>query len=261
MTIKRRNHGSGHSYWDVDAAGNETKIQSVTKILDNTMPKGGLMSWYAEQAALEATDRWDELAQLPIGKRYDAIKKAPWSRKTAAAAKGTKIHNLAEPLAHGREVEVPEEHAAFVASCVAFLNEWEPVTVRTETTVVHRGIPYAGTFDAVFRMRGHCWLADWKTGKGVYGEAALQLAAYRHAEHFIGEDGAEHPMAELGIDRAAVIHLRSDGYDVYPVETGDSAFLAFRHAAWLSRLLDSQKDERGNFRSKLDDFLLPRISA
>ena len=260
MTIKRKNHGRNHSYWDVAEDGTETKVLGVTTILNDAVPKPALPRWAAAEAAGYAIENWDELTRTPVGKRYEAIKAAPSPTLTQAGAKGTDIHNLAEELVHGREVDVPEEHAAYVASCVKFLDEWGAVPIITEAVVINRTVGYAGTLDLVAKMHGETWLLDWKTGKGVYADSTLQIVAYARAEHFIGGDDEEHHMSQLNIDRAGIVHLRDDGYDVHETDISEVAWLAFRHAAWMGRLLHQEKTDSG-YRSGLDDFLLGRVAA
>ena len=260
MTIKRRNHGSGHSYVEVDADGTETKVPGVTTLLGDALPKQALQSWYAKMAAEEAVNNWDELAGLPIGARYERIYKAPWNAMSEAGVRGTEVHGLAERLSAGEEVDVPEHLAAYVDSCVKFLDEWQAVPVVTERPVINRAVGYAGTFDAVMEMTRCTWLLDWKTGKGVYADSTLQLVAYARAEHYLDEHGVEQPMRELGITRAGIVHIRPDGYDVYETDISEVAWLACRHAMWMGRLLHREKGRTG-WRSGLDDFLLGRRSA
>jgi hypothetical protein len=244
MTIKRRNHGANHSYWDIDADGNETKVPGVTTLLGDGMPKGGLTSWAAGEAAQHAITHWDELSQLGLLDRAKEIQWA-WQRtRDAAAGKGTKIHAIAQRLLRGEEVEKPDGLEAHIEQCVRFLDQYEVVEVLSETTVINRAVPYAGTLDLVADMLGHRYLLDWKTGKNVYAEAALQLAAYSRAEHYLDQDAVEKPMGELGIQRAAVVHVRADGYDVYPMTISDQAFNLFRHVALVGRWVKWDKDSR-----------------
>jgi len=247
--IKRRNHGAGHSYYDVDADGNETKVPGVTTLLGDGIPKGGLTNWAAGEAAQYAITHWDELQELGLLERAKQIQYA-WQRtRDAAAGKGTTIHQLAEQLLHGQKVEIPPGLEGHVEACVRFLDTYQVEPVVSETTVVNRAIPYAGTVDLVAdmlagRLRAARYLFDWKTGKSVYAEAALQLAAYAHAEHWVGGDGLEHPMSELGIERAAVVHLRADGFDIYPMNIGEVTFNLFRHVALVGRWVKWDKETR-----------------
>ena len=48
-------------------------------------------------------------------------------------------------------------------------------------------------------------------------------------------------MSSLEVDRAGIVHLRDDGFDVYETDISEIAWLAFRHAAWMGRLLHQEK--------------------
>jgi hypothetical protein len=252
--IRRINSGGGHSYFDVDDQGTERRLDGVTTLLGNAIPKNGLTNWAAGEAASYAVEHWDELAPLPLLKRADEIRYA-WKRELGRASlKGTEIHNLAERLSSGEQIDVPDNYEAHVEQCVKFLDKFEPQPVVTEAVVVNRAVGYAGTLDMVADMLGHRYLIDWKTGKSVYAEAALQLAAYAHAEHYL-DGGVERPVAELGIQRGAVVHLRADGYDVYPMRIDEAAFMVFRHAAYMARWVTWNRDTG----SKLDSFKSPPL--
>src|SRR5262249_28914527 len=75
-------------------------------------------------------------------------------------------------------------------------------------------------------IAGRKLLLDTKTGKGVYPEVALQLAAYRYAE-FIGlPDGSEAKMPT--VDGCAVVHLpEAGGYQLLEVRADPEGFTGF----------------------------------
>src|SRR5262249_49383629 len=52
---------------------------------------------------------------------------------------------------------------------------------HTERLVYCPQCAYAGTCDAVAKVQGQLVVVDYKTGKAVYREAHLQVAAYKHA--------------------------------------------------------------------------------
>lgn len=236
--FRRRQYGRNHSYFL-----NGQKLPGVTTILGDGLAKPALVAWGINTTAGYAADHWDELAGLPVSKRIETLKKAPYADRDAAAKRGTEVHRLAELLAHGKEVDKPDELAGHVESYVRFLDEFEPEPVLLEESCVNVSQwPYAGTFDAIFDFPK--WgrrLVDIKTARsGVFPDNALQLAAYRNATHYANaEDGWElHPMPE--VDGCAVIHVRADGYSLVPVETGPAVFRVFRYAqqmyAWANDL-------------------------
>lgn len=239
--FRRRQHGRNHSYY-LDGQ----KLPGVTTILSDGLAKPALMAWGINTVAGYAVDNWDELGDLKPSQRLDALKKSPYADRDAAAKRGTEVHRLAEQLANGEEVTVPEELAGHVDSYVKFLDEHQPEPVLLETACVAiTKWPYAGTFDGIFDFPhragalgqpGERLLVDIKTARsGVFPDNALQLCAYRNATHYARpEDGWElHPMPE--VDGCAVIHVRADGYDLVPVETGAEVYRAFLYAREMWR--------------------------
>ena len=88
------------------------------------------------------------------------------------------------------------------------------------------------------------WIVDWKTARtGIWGEAALQLAAYANAEFYLDGDGLEVPVAEIGITRGMGVHLRADGtYSAHELDISGASFDLFTRAAWLARNTKDLRD-------------------
>lgn len=233
--LKRRNYGNNHAYY-LDGE----KLDGVTTLLGDGMRKKALEYWSANETANAAIDRWDELAQLSPSKRLEILKKARFETRDEAARKGTEVHNLAERILLGAEVDVPDLIAGHVRSAVQFLDEWKVRPILTETSVWHEKGRYAGTLDMVITsdlLPGKVILADWKTSRsGIYGETALQLAAYGNADFYIDTAGSDQPVAELGITDHWGVWIRSDGYEVYPMKRGPEVFRTFQYVAQVARL-------------------------
>ena len=226
--------GKGHSY-SIDGE----PADGVTTLIGDGMPKPALINWAAKTTAGYAVDHWDELAGQTISQRLKALEGARFADRDAAANRGTEVHGLAERLMHGEEVEAPDAIAGHVESCVRFLDEWQPKPVLTETVVGHRRWRYAGKFDFIADVpRLGRVLMDYKTSRsGIYGEVALQLSAYAHAEAYVDEHQDEQPMADVGhnLERAYAVWIRADGYDLYPLDIGPDTFKAFLHVATVAR--------------------------
>ena len=240
MSLKRIDRGRGHSYL-LDGQ----KADGVTTLISDGIPKPALINWAANTTAAYAVDHFDELAEEPPSKRLDILKRARYMDLDAAGRRGTEVHALAEKLAHGEEVDVPDELAGHVESAVKFLDAWNPEVLRTETVVASRAWRFAGTFDLLMRLPdGRVVLADWKTSRsGIFGETSLQLGAYANAEVYL--DGAEEkPVAELGITHGMALWIRADGYAVYPVDL-ERGFKVFKHVAWLARQCKTLSDTIG----------------
>lgn len=236
--VRRIDRGRGHSY-TIDGR----RADGVTTLIGDGLPKPALVGWAANTTAAYAVDHWDELSSEPLSKRLDVLKRARWAELDAASKRGNEVHALAEQLSHDVEVEVPEELAGYVESAVKFLDEWKPETLLTECVVASRKWGYAGTFDLLMRLPdGRMVLADYKTTRsGIWGETALQLGAYAHADVYLDAAGSEQPVASLGITDGMAVWIRADGYDVYSVDL-DEGFRIFTHVMWVARQSKGMKD-------------------
>lgn len=245
--VRRRNYGKNHAYYLRNDDGTESKLDGVTTLIGEGLAKPALINWAGNVTAAYAVDHWDELADMPVSERLLTLKGARFADRDAAAAKGTLVHALAEQLAAGEEVQVPDEVAAHVDSAVRFLDEWQIRPILTETTVWNVTHGYAGTLDLVLTtdlLPGRVILADWKTSRsGIYDEAALQLAAYGHAEWYQDADGVDQPMAGLGVTDHWGVWIRPDGYDVYPLDRSEDTFRMFRHVATVARRARALKEQ------------------
>lgn len=227
-----------HHYVDTDGR----RVPGVTTLLDQGMPKPALIHWAANATADYAVDHWDELSDLGPAARVKKLRSARFEDRDAAARRGTEVHQLGERLVRGEPVHVPDELAGHVDSYVSWLDRFAPDPVLVEATVFHTRFRYAGTLDLVADMAcpmpgcsGTCrWLLDLKTTRsGVYGEAALQLAAYAHAEGYVDADGQAQPMPH--VDHCGVVWIRADGADLVPVRADDDVFLDFRYVTRVAR--------------------------
>jgi hypothetical protein len=226
---KRIDTARGHHY-KLDGQS----VQGVTTIIGNGIPKPALTNWAAKQAATFAADNLETLAALDRDARIDLVKGSPWRDRDAAARRGTEVHRLAEQIMNGVEVDVPEALVGHVDSYMAFLDDFNPDPVLIEAVVGHRAHKWMGTLDLVARIGGQTMLMDIKTTRsGIYGETALQLAAYRFAEFYLDANGDEQPM--IPTDACAAIWVRADGYDLVPVDAGGAAYKTFRYAQQIAQ--------------------------
>jgi len=227
-------------------AWRDEKFWSVTTILSGGIPKPALPSWAAREAATFAVEHVEQVAALvdsgDAKAAADLIKGAPWRARDKAADLGTAVHAAVEALVLGKPApDRGEDVAPFMEHFDRFVNDWNVTFTASEATVYSRAEKYAGTFDftatiprlADLGYSGDRCLGDLKTGKGVYPEVALQLAAYAHAD-FIGlPNGDEVPVPE--VDCGIVLHLRPTGYRLIPARIDDEVFLTFKYAREVFR--------------------------
>lgn len=238
MTLRRIETSYGHKY-TLDGS----PVMGVTTLLSKGLPKPALPNWAAKSAAEYVADNLDVISQLPDRESIIAtVKQSPWTSRDRAAVQGTDVHAIAEHLIHGREAVVPEHLAGYVAGLVGFLDQWKPKAVLTEFPVASRKWLYAGTADAIYELpNGERVLADWKTSKGVYGETASQLAAYRNADFYLDDNGHEQPVPQ--VDSLAVVHITPTGTELYRVADPEAAWRDFLHIAWTAKAADRIKNQ------------------
>ncbi len=229
-----------HWYERVDTG---ERIDGVTTLIKGFMPTPALIRWASNTTAEQAVDRWDELAGMGVSERLKALKSAAWDARDKAALRGTELHQHAERLIHGETTDVSDEQLPLVESAARFLDDWEAEPILVERSVYHLAHGWAGTLDVVARLRdGRVWLIDYKSGKGIYGEFALQLSAYAHAEAWVDDDDLAQPMPV--IDAGGAVHVRADGYDLVPLDVSDATYAIFRHGCVVARWNAAQEKAR-----------------
>jgi hypothetical protein len=214
--------------------------------------------FYTSLASLIASD--DTNMQV-MG--YDQIRNASNRTRDTAGLDGSKSHDLIEKYILTVHEDSPWDwsfHLKDASDNVLqiierfndFEREWEPEWEATELTVFNAAAGYAGSLDFIARIPAlgpGLTLGDFKTGRGVFPETALQMCAYRHAEFAeIAGHKASVPMPEC--ERAIVVHMRPDDpdsykgehpksyYEIIPMNTGDEVFEMFKYVAqvaWFTR--------------------------
>lgn len=220
--------------------GGET-FTSVTTIL-RSVPKPALVYWSARQTALKAVEltRTGALPKAIAAGESDemvnVLRGACWEHRDDAADTGTAVHKAIErAILHtdqeGFTPQMADAARPRFEAFRAFEARYWPAWEASEATVYNRTHGYAGTFDALATIGGRRFLIDIKTGKDIYPETALQLAAYSRGE-FIGLAGAgagfgaqEHEVPR--IDAAAVLLLRPRSWRFEEVAITDEVFDAF----------------------------------
>ena len=176
---------------------------------------------------------------------YEHLRVAHQWEKEAAGELGSEIHALVEAIALGAPLKPASDLALpYLPPYRNFAKQWVADTLATELVVANPEDGWAGTLDliAVLRDLPGAALADFKTGKGVYPDFALQLAAYRHATVAFLKDGTQIVMADEfpPIERSVIVHLRPQvypdtGFRVIPIATDDEVYATFLVALALAQ--------------------------
>lgn len=239
MTLKFSE--KAHRYW-LDGK----PVPGVTTLIGNGWPKPALVRWAAKSVAEYVADNPDGVEQLRTmgrGPMVDALKGVPWQQRDTAAAKGTEVHAYAEHLVHGEDVDVPDHLVGYVENYAKLLDQTRIEPLMTEVRLANRTWWYAGTSDLIASIAGETVLIDLKTSSGVYGEYALQCAAYARSEFYLGDGGDDEEQPFPEISRIGAIHLQESHARLhwFPVAV-DEAFKVFTHVAYLSKQRDLVDD-------------------
>ena len=220
-------------------------VTSVLKILDKS---DALMAWAARQTAEAALENLDDMTRLrdsvgPEGVIKALTARSSWKRDEAAQL-GSDVHGYADDHVNGKPL--PENLPGVIVERVKAYADWwanSGWSLRaSEAMVVHTAFGYGGTLDLFARDRdGRTVLADIKTGKGVYREAVLQLAAYGMAEVIQVTDGI---FAMPAVDRYVILHVTADGVREIEVSVGALEKVAWAACLDLHQWAETMKGKR-----------------
>lgn len=205
----------------------------VTTALKGIPKDEALKRWAARMVADYAIGHMDLLRTMVAdsgeanARHY--LADLPNQKFKSAGIRGTEVHALAERYVKGEEVEVPEHLAPYVEGYAAYVEDWRPESLHEELVVASREHNIAGTLDSISKIpgKGLC-LVDYKTSNRVYGDHALQVAAYRHMEVYLDAEGNEHPM--IPVDECLILHIKPHDYELIPVQADEVAFRKFLRA-------------------------------
>jgi hypothetical protein len=171
---------------------------------------------------------------------YEQFKVADKHYKNIAFNRGTIIHLWMEDLLSGEpprtftpfdlevnklKPEALEEATRYLSAVKAWFDTYEPQLVAKEVVCIHRtlnGVGYGGTADAIIRIDGKLYMADWKSrgsDHDAYAEEAAQVAALAGAEYMIVTDETGNPVRRLlpDFEGGLIVSIKTDGCRTYPV--------------------------------------------
>jgi len=235
----------------------------VTTILGCLDKSGPLMGWAARETATAAVRMLDELPKMletlgEAGVIAALSKRSAWTRDSASQL-GTEVHALADLVVRGEPTpSMTETQRGRVLHYAAWwkgelakgakLRLSEAMVVRpNDDGNVQSG--WGGTFDLLYLDGdGATVLADIKTGKGVYREAVLQLAAYgmaslvQPAQDDLSKPPGVYPMPMP--DRYVILHVTADGVREIEVAVGTAERMAFLACLDLYHWIESMKGKK-----------------
>ncbi len=244
-------------------------VTGVTTLLGDGIPKKALMGWYARTVAEYVEDNPLEIERLRKAPAptednrhgrsalVQALCKVPENLRDTAGERGTLIHDLGQRYLEGKEVLIPPLYEQEVMGLVELIEALQLAPLIVEKSLGNRTHWYAGRVDFIgtspYLHSGAPVLIDWKTSNGVYGETALQAAAYARAEFWVTDfdPATEHPLPEIAATYVA--HIRPGLTELHPLaespEEIDTHFLQFQYAAEIAR---KTKERAGYVKPALD---------
>ena len=215
--ISRRDFRGGHQYQvlagDDSMAG--VKMKSVTQVL-KLMHSGGIENWKLNTLAASIYDAYADRdgQKITTTMHADVADVVAGVRKADMASnkeRGSMIHDAASEYlnagggsAWGRRdirvlnlLDTPQEAMPALDYLADWMTDHEVRHIGNELLVYSPTWRYGGTLDFLGTMGdGRTILVDFKSGKGVYDEHIIQVAAYRQMLLEMGQ-----PVDAIGVLR------------------------------------------------------------
>jgi hypothetical protein len=231
-------------YYTIDGVN----YPSVTSIL-NVLNKPQLVNWAVRltrdslKQELFALQRANSLQDLNAGSLLAKSASEHNRVKNAVADHGIDIHRrIAAYVGDKASYTSKNVRDPVIIAFRAWQDEAQFVPNASEKLVISREHEYAGTADLIGTLNGRLALLDIKTGRGLYPEYKLQLAAYAVAwsemtGHFPEVCANLHVKSDFTITEANTF----TGAELFPLF---QTFLAAKHLfEWLS--LQPTSDQNG----------------
>ena len=275
LTIVTQLKEGAETHW-YELGGKSASGRGVTTLIGAGLAAPALAKWGRNTVARVALDERDQWENLPRDIAYEYLRNAPDRERDEAGNRGREVHELAERILAGEEVEVPDALINHVDAYLTFLEEWQPEVLAFEVIGGNLRYHYFGKFDLLVKVKG--WFADdadreatvlvdLKTSRsGWFAKDALQLVAYGNFE-FMGSPSVHRegkgagtrwyddlmpddllPMPEL--DGYAVLHVNSEGaYRLVPVKMSRARklFATFLHIVRLAEFSGGEYLDRSKW--------------
>lgn len=201
---------------------------SVTSIID-MLPAPFLRQWNSKMTANAAVENIEYVNELILGNQIEKakswLKAAPERELHKAADIGDRVHKAIEERIENPETPYDFDLEPFIKNFDQFCVEYEPEWIHVEKSVFSVTHLYAGSFDAIAKIRDKITIVDFKTTRsGISAKVALQLAAYARADSMFDGDN-EVPMPQ--VEHGAALWLRPDKWGLFPLRIEDDIFETF----------------------------------
>lgn len=196
----------------------------------------GLIKWSSQVTAEYSFDHQELATSLERQAFVDLVATEARRARDEAARAGVQVHELAQQLLAGQEVQVPDYLVPMVRQAINLIERHDMQAFASEVLVGSRSYSYGGRLDTISSLttveRGqHTGLVDWKTGKSFWSDVAMQLAGYAYADFWVDSHGTEQPMPQL--EAFYIAHIRADSAELYPIVVTPETWQAFRAARRL----------------------------
>lgn len=238
------------------ANGKEQRFPRYHSI-EATKARPGLEVW-KQKRIVDALVHEPDLYALAQSDTYGAVR-AVLDTQSYEAALGTSVHTVTAELDRGHALTFTDEElldlvelGVDLGEVRAHVKQWDEAKrlhrlgiVAIERVVIISEIDVAGALDRIVTAPALGLdtpvLLDIKTGKEVYADVALQMAAYAHAALMFDEARERTEDVPLvNWDWALCAHLRADGCSIVPVDIS----AAFGVVKALHALYGWERDSR-----------------
>ena len=263
VDVKLTDDGKGYTVHG-DKRVPDIALPRVTGIL-NVVEKYGLRKWAMNTALGYVKDNLTEAMQvLPFDEALaltlEGAAQAPEQTRDDAADFGTEAHALLQALFDEPNTVVPDPFRTVVHSWMKWLEDSNLRVAATEQSLYYyddspsgKPIAFAGTADVIaIDQEGIPVICDYKTGKHIYSEYALQMGAYSMALGYCGV-GSFLTAEQIAKTRAVVIRLpKEEGQEIEVREVDNVEFQedSFLYACRLKEWQSSRKKWSPKKRSK-----------
>lgn len=149
---------------------------------------------------------------------------------------GTLIHYMVECDLTGQTPDM-ETYSPFevdkAENGILSFYEWKKahiiIPIANELPLVSEQYQYGGTIDVYAEINGDIWLLDIKSGKAIYSDMLIQIAAYRQ---LLNENG-------YPCERAKILRIGRDeteGFEERTLTSFDKYWQVFEHCLQIYRL-------------------------